>query len=147
MNNSRYFPPCVKIKEVIDSGVLGQVVNINHIENILYWHFAHSFVRGNWRNVESSSFSLLAKCCHDIDLLTFWMGGMKCTKIQSFGGLFHFKPEQKPEGASDRCFNCKVEKDCPYSAQKIYMEESSGYPHWPMSVVTDIEDHPKVNRI
>lgn len=121
----RYFPPCVKIKEVVDSGVLGQVVTINHIENILYWHFAHSFVRGNWRNEATASFSLLAKCCHDIDLIMYWMGDRKCTKIQSFGGLYHFRPEQRPEGASDRCFGCKIEKDCPYSVQKIYLN----HPH------------------
>ncbi len=138
----RYYPPAVKIREVVASGVLGDVVAINHSESILYWHFAHSFVRGNWRNEAESTFSLLAKCCHDIDLIQFWMGDMRCTRIQSFGGLYHFKKEQKPEGAADRCFDCKVEKDCPYSAQKIYIERNRGYRHWPMSAVCDIEDHP-----
>ena len=138
----RYFPPAVKIREVIASGALGEVVVVNHTESVLFWHFAHSFVRGNWRNEGESSFSLLAKCCHDIDLIMFWMGDMRCTKIQSFGGLYHFRREQKPEGAASRCFECAVERDCPYSAQKIYLERNRGHRHWPMSAVCDIEDHP-----
>ena len=138
----RYFPPAVKIREVIASGALGEVVVVNHTESVLFWHFAHSFVRGNWRNEGESSFSLLAKCCHDIDLIMFWMGDMRCTKIQSFGGLYHFRREQKPEGAASRCFECAVEKECPYSAQKIYLERNRGHRHWPMSAVCDIEDHP-----
>ena len=76
-----------------------------------------------------------------------WMGDRKCTKIQSFGGLFHFRKEQKPEKAGDRCFDCPIERECAYSAKKIYLERSQGYPHWPMSAVCDIEDHPKGKRL
>lgn len=131
------------MREIIDSGVLGEIVSIDHRENILYWHFAHSFVRGNWRNTNKSTFSLLAKSCHDIDLIQYWLGDMKCTKIQSFGGLFQFKKAKQPAGAASRCFECPVEQSCPYSADKIYLQRSSGVPHWPMSVVCDIEDHPE----
>ena len=139
----RYFPPCVKIREIIDSGMLGEVVTVNHDENILYWHFAHSFVRGNWRKTETSTFSLMAKCCHDIDLIMYWMGERKCTSIQSFGSLYHFKSSKKPKGAALRCLECSVEKECPYSVQKIYLSSSNNLPRWPMSAVCDIEDHPE----
>ena len=138
----RYVPPCVKIREIIASGILGEIVTINHCENVLYWHFAHSFVRGNWRNTESSTFSLMAKCCHDIDLIMYWMGERKCTSVQSFGNVYHFKESQKPEGAASRCLQCPVEKGCPYSVQKIYLQGFNDAPMWPMSAVCDIEDHP-----
>ena len=79
--NYRYFPPCVKIREIIDSGVLGDIITIDHRENIGFYHFAHSFVRGNWRNEAGSTFSLLAKSCHDIDLIQYWMGDKKCLQV------------------------------------------------------------------
>ena len=140
----RFFPPCTKIKEIIDSGIMGEIITIDHRENIGYWHFAHSFVRGNWRRQDQSTFSLLAKSCHDLDLITYWMGSQKCTKIQSFGSLQHFKPSKAPKGAGSNCYDCPVEDSCPYSAVKIYSYDSvSGKkPRWPLSVVCDIEDEP-----
>ena len=112
----------MKIREIIDQGLIGEIVTVDHRENILWWHFAHSFVRGNWRNVKSSTFSLLAKSCHDIDLIMYWMGDQKCTKIQSFGSLKHFKNSGAPLNAGKTCYQCPeaVEKACPYSAKKIY---------------------------
>jgi len=136
----RYFPPVVKIKEMLESGLLGDILTINHTENVGYWHFAHSFVRGNWRREEESTFSLMAKCCHDVDLVYFWMGERECTGVQSFGGLNHFTEANQPEGAADRCLGCPVEERCPYSAQKVYLQAPGR--HWPMTVVcdSDIED-------
>lgn len=105
-----------------------------------FWHFAHSFVRGNWHNEDESSFSLLAKCCHDLDLIQYWMQPKKCTNISSFGRLMHFTKENKPKNASDRCLTCSVETNCPYSAKKIYLEKPNR--GWPVSVVVpDIEEH------
>nr|XP_039261567.1 uncharacterized protein LOC120337756 [Styela clava] len=146
----RYYPPNKKIKELIDSGTIGDVVNIQHLEPIGNWHFAHSYVRGNWGNTAGSSFSLLAKSCHDIDLISSWMSQQKgsgdkasceCTGVSSFGSLIHFKKENKPEGAGDRCFECSVEKSCPYSVSKIYLDRAKhGNWGWPVSIVTDVED-------
>ncbi|EDO43285.1 predicted protein [Nematostella vectensis] len=148
----RYFPPVLKIKEIIDQGYIGEVVTVDHRENILYWHFAHSFVRGNWRNVKTSTFSLMAKSCHDIDLIMFWMGDRKCNKIQSFGSLKHFRQDQKPKGAGQTCLSCpeEVERLCPYSAKKIYLDrlktlKSGPYGKCVYECDNDVVDHQVVN--
>lgn len=137
----RYTQYTKAIKRVLDSNVLGDIVNIQHLEPVGFWHFAHSvfvislislskylihsfkFVRGNWHNESESTFSLLAKCCHDIDLLSY-MVNEKCTvcqllfevanelaltrsfnqRISSFGSLSHFKKEKKPKAAENAVF-------------------------------------------
>ncbi|XP_077312075.1 putative oxidoreductase YteT [Lithobates pipiens] len=129
----RYHPVSIQIKELIDSGVIGDIVHIQHMEPVGFWHFAHSYVRGNWRNEAESTFSLLAKSCHDIDLISYWMGKQRCMKVSCFGALSHFTKENKPSGASSRCLDCAVEGACPYSAQKIYLNQ--GHFGWPVSVV------------
>ncbi|KAM4703143.1 putative oxidoreductase YteT [Rhinophrynus dorsalis] len=132
----RYHPVSQKIKELIDSGVIGDVVHIQHMEPIGDWHFAHSYVRGNWRNEKESTFSLLAKSCHDIDLISFWLRDKRCVKVSSFGSLSHFTKENKPEGAGSICLDCSVEETCPYSAKKIYLKKGEkGNFSWPVSVV------------
>ena len=117
----RYSPAFKKVKEIIDSGDIGQVVMIDDIENVGFFHQAHSFVRGCWRNSNETSPMILAKCCHDMDLLT-WYANSKCESISSIGDLRYFKPENQPEGASDRCVNCKYVDTCPYSAVFGYMK-------------------------
>jgi predicted dehydrogenase len=131
----RYTDYNQKIKEILDAGAIGDIVSIQHLEPVAYWHQAHSYVRGNWRNEAESSFMLLAKSCHDIDLIHYFMNE-KCTAISSFGSLKHFRPENKPDGASDRCVSCAVESTCPYSAKKIYLGWlAEGHTDWPVNVV------------
>ena len=133
----RYTAYTQKLKEILDSGVIGDIVNIQHLESVGYWHQAHSFVRGNWRNSNESSFMLLAKSCHDIDWL-YYIAGSKCSKVSSFGNLKHFRKENQPQGASDRCLQCRCEPDCPYSAKKIYLGRAErGHFDWPVDVITD----------
>ncbi|XP_066547606.1 putative oxidoreductase YteT isoform X2 [Amia ocellicauda] len=132
----RYDPAVRKIKELIGCGAIGDVVHIQHLEPVGFYHFAHSFVRGNWRNEEESSFSLLAKSCHDLDLIHHWAGGRRCIKVSSFGSLSHFTKENKPPEATERCLDCPVEGSCPYSASKIYLDRvKQGAVGWPVSVV------------
>ncbi len=124
-----------KIKEIIDSGTLGDVVSIQHLEPVTYWHQAHSYVRGNWRNEKESSFMLLAKSCHDIDLIHHFIND-DCTAVSSFGSLKHFRTTEKPQGAADRCLDCSIEATCPYSAKKIYLGRlRNGHRDWPVDVV------------
>lgn len=132
----RYTQYTQKLKTMLDSGVIGDIVSIQHLEPIGYWHFAHSYVRGNWRNEEESSCMLLAKSCHDLDWLRY-IAGSKFTKISSFGSLRHFKSENKPQHASGRCVSCGFEEKCPYSAKKIYFKRAKQNQfNWPVNVIT-----------
>ena len=138
----RYTPFFRKIKETIDSGRIGRVINIQALENVRYWHQAHSFVRGNWRRSDISSPMILAKCCHDLDYL-FWLTGSRCERVSSFGSLQYFKPENAPEGAAARCLDgCSAKEKCPYDAEKIYItnEETgvrAGNREWPVDILSE----------
>lgn len=123
----RYTPFFGKIKEVIESGVIGELVNIQHNENVGFYHIAHSYVRGNWRDSNETSPIILAKSCHDLDILVYLVG-RRAESISSFGSLKHFKASCVPEGASDRCVNCQVEEICPYSAKRIYTRSLGTWP-------------------
>ena len=119
----RYSNYYSKIKEIIESGKIGDIVSINHTENVGYFHFAHSFVRGNWRDEFTSTPSILAKCCHDIDLIA-WFIDSPCTSVSSVGDVKYFRKEYAPEGAADRCLGgCKAKKNCPYDAEKFYITD------------------------
>ena len=121
----RYTPFYAKIKEIIDSGVLGRIMNINQTENVGYYHYAHSFVRGNWHNSVETCPMILAKCCHDFDLI-LWLTGKSCIELSSFGALDYFKKENAPDGSAMRCKDCRVRQECPFDAYKIYKI----YPTW-----------------
>ena len=138
----RYTAYTRKLKQILDSGVIGDIVSMQHIEEVGWWHQAHSFVRGNWRNEKESSFMLLAKSCHDVDWISYIMG-QKCKAVSSFGSLKHFRKAEQPEGAASRCLDCSCESACPYSAIKIYIKDrlEKGHTDWPVNVLT-----PVVNR-
>lgn len=126
----RYTPFYQKIKEIIDSGVIGEIVSIQAIENVAYWHQAHSFVRGNWRNFNTTSPMILQKCCHDMDIFV-WLSGKNCKRVSSFGSLTLFREDRAPEGSALRCLDgCKVKDSCPFDAEKIYItNEKTGILH------------------
>lgn len=117
----RYTPYYSKIKEYIDSGELGDIITIHASENVGYYHYAHSYIRGPWRKSEESSPMILAKCCHDMDIIRYLMGE-SCISVNSYGGLSYYKPENAPAGSADYCSQCK-NQDCVYKAQKIYTSE------------------------
>jgi hypothetical protein len=144
----RYTPFFETIHHIVVSGRLGEIITVEHRENVSYWHMAHSFVRGNWRNKRLSSPMILAKCCHDLDIL-FWNLG-PCRQLSSFGSLIHFRPDKAPPGAAERCTaGCSVADTCPWYAPRLYLdltplrrnapgvEISDDYGGWPRSVVCD----------
>ncbi|UTR12678.1 Gfo/Idh/MocA family oxidoreductase [Evansella sp. LMS18] len=128
----RYTPFFQKIKELISVGKIGEVRHISIDMEVGYWHQAHSFVRGNWRKSTDSSPMILAKACHDFDILHYLLES-PCLSISSFGDLTHFRMENAPEGSADRCMDCSGEESCPYSATKIYLTDNTG---WPVNTIS-----------
>lgn len=134
----RYTDWFAQLKRMVDSGMIGRVHHIAATELVNAWHFSHSYVRGNFGNEKRSSSFLMAKCCHDIDLLNTLVPA-RCAKVSSFGRLSHFTRAHQPEGAADRCLDCpaRIEAACPYSAVKIYLRDRLDcLHHWPVDMLT-----------
>lgn len=128
------------LKDIIDSGAIGTVMDINHMENVGNVHQSHSFVRGNWNNSNTSTPMILAKCCHDTDILQ-WLIGKPCKKVQSFGSLTYFTKENKPEGAPKRCIEgCPHGDTCFYNAVKLYYDDKENT--WFRSVAANTTTNP-----
>jgi predicted dehydrogenase len=131
----RHTPFFEAVHEAVTSGRLGEIVTVSHRENFLYWHMAHSFVRGNWRRAADSAPMILAKACHDFDILN-WNLRDPIVRLHSFGSLIHFRSENAPAGAPDRCIDgCPAAADCPFDATRLYLNES--LTGWPVHVITD----------
>ena len=121
----RYSNYYKRIHDILASGVLGDIMLIKHYEHIAYWHFAHSYVRCNCRMEQETYTMLIAKFCHDQDLL-YWFTGSKCKNVSCLGGLYHFKKENAPEGSADTCFDCKYNKTCIYDCRYQYVGRNKG---------------------
>ena len=136
----RYTPFFSTLHDVVSSGRLGDIVTIEHRENVAYWHMAHSFVRGNWGNAERSSPMILAKCCHDLDALLWMTEGRPVTRLQSFGSLMHFRAENRPAGAPPRCTDgCPVADDCLFYAPRLYA--NMALTTWPVTTISTDLSH------
>lgn len=117
----RYTPFWKKVKQIVASGEIGDIIHYDHSENVSYWHFGHSYVRGHYKNEANSSPLILAKSCHDLDLM-YWIIGRKPVTVQSKGELTFYKPENAPQGAPDRCTDgCPVSETCPWYAPRLYV--------------------------
>lgn len=136
----RYANAFLKAAELLDSGVIGRLVAINATEQVAYWHQAHSYVRGKWRKRAETAPMILAKSCHDLDLLQFYAKS-KCKSIASVGDLSYFNADNRPQDAAARCLDCKLVESCPYSAKRIYIDgwKQADRPEntWPYNVLTD----------
>jgi len=118
----RYAPYFIDMRDVVRSGKLGKIVNMQHMEPIEWRHMMHSYVRGNWHDSTVTTPIILAKSCHDLDIMR-WIIGEPCDKITGFGDLSFYKRENAPEGSGDRCLSCAVEEGCAYSARQMYLRD------------------------
>lgn len=121
-----------ELRKVLDSGRLGRLIGLQLAENVAYWHYAHSYVRGNWRCSPPAAPFILAKSCHDLDVLR-WFASAPPVRVSSEGEVHHFKPVNAPTGATQRCVTCPV-TDCPFDARRIY--GSRPLDKWPVAVLT-----------
>lgn len=116
----RYAPYFVKMKELVSKGAIGEIVSVQHLEPIEHLHMAHAYVRGNWHNSKTSTPIIMAKSCHDLDIVR-WIVDKPSKHIAAMGDLKWFRKENAPAGSTARCIDgCTVEKECPYSALKHY---------------------------
>lgn len=119
----RYSPFYTKVKDILDSGELGEIINLQALEGVGWYHIAHSFVRGPWRNSKESCPMILAKCCHDMDIIRYLMGD-KCVSINSYGSRKFFREENAPNGATEYCSDCPNAKNCTWNSQSIYCDDN-----------------------
>lgn len=129
-----------KLREIVRSGEIGKVMGIRHVEGASVMNYSHSFVRGNWENTKDSAPFIMAKSCHDTDIITY-ITGKKYKKISSFGSLVYYTQENAPEGAAARCLDCKYKDECMYSTVPLY--EAEYHAPWYESIVTK-EGHASV---
>ena len=138
----RYAPFFKKVKSVIESGALGEIVSVDLAEAIGSIHFSHSFVRGNWHSEKEATPLILAKTCHDLDMIQ-WLIDKPCKKVASFGSLTHFTEKNAPEGAPHRCIdgNCPHAESCPYNSERLYIEGVKNFP-WKDIFKKQVATHP-----
>ena len=135
----RYSAAIRKLNELLATGVVGKLLAIDQTERVEYWHQAMAYVRIQKLYADSQHPTILAKCCHDLDLVQHFAGA-RCESVTSVGGLDHFRLENMPEGAAFRCVECPHMETCTYSAKKLYIDiwKERGCPRftWPFNKVS-----------
>ena len=127
----RYAPFYVKVHEILSSGELGELISMDAREGVGPWHQAHSYVRGHWAVTGNATPMLIAKSCHDLDILS-WLAGRPCRHVNSYGSLGHFHTGNAPEGAPARCTDgCPHAETCPYNAL-LYATQHRSWLQWVM---------------
>ena len=138
----RYTPFYYAIKERIVNGEIGDIINIQMTEHVSYHHLSTSYIRGKWANSDKCHTTmLLAKCCHDIDLMMWFMSETKPVSISSFGSKFQFKPENAPENAGTICMkDCPLVDECVYSTKRLYIDHPDRWSFYVWDALEGIEN-------
>lgn len=138
----RYAPFYIRVHELIATGRIGRVLGIDMQENVAFWHFVHSYVRGKFRNRRIAAPIVLAKTCHDLDLM-IWLAGAPPGRVASFGARTHFRAEAAPTHAPARCTDgCPAQAGCPYDAVAFYLTaDERAARFWPLSDLSPDPSH------
>ncbi len=136
--NLRYQNTIVQIKQLLDSGILGEIYNV-HFEWLLTrdysaGHSGHgaSYYRRWNAYMEKSGGLLLTKSTHHFDLIN-WFIGSRPKRVSAFGKLRHYG--RNGIFRSVRCSECDHTAECPYYTkitpfmQEMYVdhEKYDGY--------------------
>jgi predicted dehydrogenase len=137
----RYAPFYTEMKQRVLNGEIGEIINIQTAEHVSYHHVASCYVRGKWRRKDVCGASMLmAKCCHDLDLITWFKSGVAPVKVASFGGKHYFTREKAPKNSGEYCLlDCPIEKDCLYSARKHYLDHPERWSFYVWAGIEHIE--------
>lgn len=121
----RHAPFYAEIRRRVADDQIGRIMSVMTTERVSYHHMAVGFIRGKWNRAETHNPILMAKCCHDMDLIAWMKSGVRPVKVASFGSLMYFNEQNAPEGSGERCLvDCEIEADCPYSAYKHYIDQN-----------------------
>ena len=135
----RYAPFYYELKRRVLAGEIGRLITLETAEHVSYHHYSTAFARGKWhREDECGSSFLMSKCCHDLDLLTWYMSGVSPVRVASFGGLHYFTRENAPANSGEHCLlDCPIEKECPYSVRQLYLNHPE---RWVFYVWPELEE-------
>ena len=138
----RYTPFYAAIRQQVADGVIGDLLNIQAVEHVSYHHMAVGFVRGKWsKESYCQSTMLMAKSCHDLDLIAWMHSGIPAVRVSSFGSNLQFRAERAPEGAGTRCLvDCSIEADCQYSARKHYIDHPQRWSFYVWDTIEHINE-------
>lgn len=135
----RFMPSYRKVKELVGSGAIGSLERVAHQEFIGIDRMLHTYVRGYWNKAAESNPSFVSKCCHDVDML-LWTTGARIADVGSKGGLKWYRPENAPEGSTDRCIDCPVESGCAFSAVDMYLRRGVWTRNFPVPEGKTLEE-------
>ncbi|MEW5815016.1 MAG: Gfo/Idh/MocA family oxidoreductase [Spirochaetota bacterium] len=112
--NYRYSPPRSQVKEIIQSGQIGEVLSIDFTWFLDTCHGADYFRRWH-RKLDNSGSLLVHKATHHFDLVNWWIGD-RPEEVFCFGTKRYYTPERaerlglKPR--SERCCDCPSKGKC-----------------------------------
>ncbi|MGN0779261.1 MAG: Gfo/Idh/MocA family protein [Aristaeellaceae bacterium] len=153
--NCRFMPFYVRLKELVSSGAVGDVLSV-HFEWLLDTSHGADYFR-RWHSVRANSGSLLIhKSTHHFDLVN-WIIDDEPVKVNAFGTRRFYGDNRRPHGTN--CRHCPSAKECEFYfditkeegglLQKVYAdcEDVDGYlrDRCLFSDVIDIEDSVSVN--
>ncbi|NLT42601.1 MAG: Gfo/Idh/MocA family oxidoreductase [Anaerolineae bacterium] len=138
----RYTPFATAMRQRVAAGEIGEVISVQTVEHVSYHHMVVGYVRGKWNRKDvCGSPMLMAKCCHDLDFITWMKSGVAPVRVSSFGSNMQFRPEKAPEGAGTRCLvDCPIEGDCLYSARKHYIDHPERWSFYVWAGLEQIEN-------